>query len=371
MKYCKKCVMPDTKPGIVFDDQGVCMACRASEKRKETDWTARYKELEKLADKYRGCNGDYYDCIIPVSGGKDSHYQAYIFKEKLGMNPLLVSVTSLFSMTKAGQHNFLNMSDAFGCDMHALYINRREGKKMIRAAFEEFGSPTWIMDRAIYAFPIKTAVDLNIPLVVYGENVSYEYGGFQTKETPSATSQINNTVAKNIDLEVWEKKGVPKKTLNAVAYPSKEEIEKAKLDPVYLSYYLPWDGYENYQLAKKYGFQNLGDEWKREGYIEDYDQIDTPGYLVHAWMKYPKFGFARATDVGCYWIRSGKITRDKAIDLVKEHDHKLDKVSLKDFRDFTGYNEKEFWNVVDKFWNRDIFEQKGDAWILKNPIWEQ
>lgn len=370
MNCCKKCVMPDTKPGVKLDSEGVCQACRAYERRKNIDWKARRAELEKLCDKYRRDDG-YYDSIIAVSGGKDSYFQVYVIKELMGMNPLLVSAASTFTLTEAGRHNFTNMSDAFGCDILLLNLNLDSARKMTRIAFEETGFGAMPMDLAIYVFPIRVAINYNIPLVIYGENVSYEYGGVQKEETYSAKDQIYNTVATPIDLKYWEKKGISKKDLNSLVYPTKEEVDKAKLDPMYLSYFIPWDGYHNYQIAKKYGFRDITHEWKREGYIEDYDQVDTIGYLVNAWLKYPKFGFHRATDVACYWIRSGKITRDEGMKFVKEHDHKLDQKMLDDWLAFTGYTNKEFWDIVEKFWNRDIFEKVNGVWQLKNPIWKQ
>lgn len=370
MNYCKKCVMPDTKPGVVLDDEGVCQACRRYEQRKNVDWEKRWGELEKLCDKYRRNDG-YYDCIIAVSGGKDSHYQVYVMKELMGMNPLLVSAASTFSLTDVGVKNFNNICDSFGCDCIVLHLNLNLARKMTRVYFEEKGFGAMPMDLAIYVFPIRIAINYNIPLVVYGENVSYEYGGVQQKETYSALDQIYNTVATPIDLKFWEKKGVKKKELNALIYPTKEEIERAKINPMYLSYFVPWDGYRNYEIARRYGFRDATHEWVREGYIENYDQIDTIGYLVNAWLKYPKFGFARATDVSCYWIRSGKITREEAVKLVKEHDHKIDQIMLDDWLDFTGYTNKEFWKIVDKFYNKNIFEKVDGVWTLKNPLWEQ
>lgn len=370
MGYCKRCVMPDTKPGVILDNEGVCQACRAYERRKTIDWKARWNELEKLCDKYRRKDG-YYDCILAVSGGKDSHYQVYVMKELLGMNPLLVTAQSTFSWTKTGLHNFSNISDVFGCDIVALHLNLDIARKMTRVAFEEKGFGAMPMDLAIYVFPIRVAINYNIPLIFYGENVSYEYGGVQKEETYSAKDQIYNTVATPIDLKYWEERGVTKKDLNALIYPSQEEIEKAKLDPAFLSYFVPWDGYQHYEIAKRYGFRDATHEWKREGYIEDYDQIDTIGYLVNAWLKYPKYGFARATDVSCYWIRSGRITREEGIQYVKEHDHKLDQIMLDDWLTFTRYTDREFWNIVEKFYNRNIFEKVDGIWQLKNPIWKQ
>jgi len=144
-----------------------------------------------------------------------------------------------------------------------------------------------------------------------------------------------------------------------------EEIEETKLDPIFLSYFVPWNGYENYQTAKKHGFMDLTGEWEREGYIENYDQIDSIAYLINVWLKYPKFGFARATDVVGYWIRSGRITKEKGKTLIRENDHKLDQRILKDFLDFTGYSEKEFWEVIEKFWNREVFEKVNGKWQPK------
>jgi N-acetyl sugar amidotransferase len=362
--------MPDTKPGVVLDDEGVCQACKGYERRKTIDWDARWDELKQVCDRYRRDDG-YYDCIIAASGGKDSTYQIYVMKELMGMNPLIVCAASYFSMTEVGIHNFNNMADSFGCDILALHLNRDAARKMTRVAFEETGFGAYPMDLSIYVFPIRAALNYDIPLIIYGENVSYEYGGVQKEETYSAKEQIYNTVTKPLDMAYWESKNITKKDINPLIYPTVEEIEAAKLDPIYLSYFMPWDGYKNYQIAKQYGFKNAYHEWQREGYIENYDQIDTIGYLVNAWLKYPKFGFCRATDVGCYWIRSGKMTREEVIKLVKEHDHKLDERMLDDWLEFTGYTRKEFWQIVDKFYNRDIFENKDGYWQLKNPIWER
>lgn len=372
MRYCKKCVMPETRPGIVFDEEGVCRPCRVAEERKELDWDARFEKLKKLCDKYRGMNGDYYDCIIPASGGKDSTYQIYVMKELLNMNPLVVNVAN-FSWTNTGLHNFNNMGDTFGCDIISINLNRKAAREMLWKGLTKFGSPTWYWDRAVYVFPIRMGINFGIPLIVYGENISYEYGGFQTEETYSAKDQVNNNVASFIDWDEWTDGNITKKDLNAIKYPDEEEIKKANLEPIYLSYFVKWDGYKNMEISKKYGFKSLNDtaEWSREGYIEDFDQIDSKGYLVHPWFKYPKYGHARATDVACYWIRTGRINREEAIKLVKEHDHKLDRESLEDFLDFVGHTKEEFWNETEKFWNKDIFEKVDGKWKLKNPIWKQ
>lgn len=367
MRRCNRCLMPDAKPGLVLNEEGICQACIHYEMGKDVDWEKRFKELKELTQKYKRNDG-YYDSIIAVSGGKDSHFQVYVFKELLRMNPLLISVGDPFTKTEAGLHNIKNIGEAFNCDLISLQLSPDLVRRMVKIAFKEFGSPTWPIDQAIYAYPLRMAIRLNVPLIVYGENVSWEYGGVLNKETYSAKDQINNTVAKNIDWQFWLDKGIRKKEINMLMYPSQEQIENAKLEPIYLSYFIPWDGYKNYTIAKKFGFKDLTHEWIREGYIENYDQVDSIAYLINPWLKYPKYGFARATDVVGYWIRSGRISKEEGLKLIKENDHKLDQRILNDFLQFTGYSHKEFWNIVEEFYNKDIFEKVDEQWKLKYPI---
>ena len=367
MKYCKRCVMPDTRPGIKFDKNGVCYPCLSVERRKKIDWKKRQQQLKKLVEKYKRNDG-YYDCVLPASGGKDSTFQAHILKDVLGLNPLIICVSDSFGHTKTGAHNLRNISETFGCDLITYNLNHATVKKMTRIAFEIWGGPNWPIDLAIYSVPLKIAHALKIPLIVYGENIAYEYGGPFAEDTYDARDQIKNDVVKPIDWDFWFKNGISKKEVEFIKYPSKKQLDE--LDPIYLSYFYPWDGRRNYEIAKQYGFRNVASEWKREGFIEDFDQVDSVGYLVHPWLKYPKFGHARATDVACYWIRNGYITREEGIELVRKNDHILDQRALDDFLRFTGYTVREFWGVVEKFWNRDIFEKKNGIWQLKHPIWE-
>lgn len=368
MRYCKKCVMPDTRPYIKFDDEGVCYPCRAAEYVKTVDWKQRWEELEQLADRYRGSNGDYYDCIIAASAGKDSYYQTHIFKEKLDMNPLLVMVDN-FSWTETGKHNWNNLLNTFGVDAIKLSLNPKICKIMFRKALESLGAPTWYFDRAIYAFPLKTAVNLNIPLVIYGEDTNFLYGGKHTEETPSAMKQITNDVVKPVEWDFWLDDQVNMKDLNPAIFPTQEEINKVKLNPTFLSYFLPWSGYKNMEFARSRGFKTLDDtkEWKRQGYIEQYDQIDTIGYLTHTWFKFPKFGHQRVSEVASLWIREGRMTREEAVKLVNEEDYKLDPIMLEDFLKFIDFKEEDFWKVVDNFANKDIVEIRNGLWRLKEP----
>jgi N-acetyl sugar amidotransferase len=367
MKYCKRCVMPDTRPGIKFNEEGICYPCLTYERRAQVDWDARWQELETLADKYRGSNGNSYDCIVTASAGKDSYYQVWTMKERLGLNPLLVSIDN-FSWTQTGRENQTNMSDAFGCDMHMLSLSHKVARKMFRKGFEKQLIPCWYWDRAVYTYPLQIAIRLGIPLIVYGENVNYEYGGEQIDETYSALNQVNNNVVKAIPWDEWLDDEISMKDMNPLIQPSREEIAAADLDPIYLSYFEAWDGYRNYEVAQKFGFKSLEDEWIREGLSEHYEQIDTIGYNVHPWFKYIKFGHQHNTDILSQWIRSGRITRSEAVENIKEKEHILDRRMLEDFLSFLQITEEHFWTVVDRFANRDILEKRDGVWRLQDRV---
>lgn len=370
MQYCKNCVMPDTRPGITFNDEGLCSACQAYAHRDKVNWDVRYKELEAICNKYRGCNGISYDCAIAVSGGKDSHFQVYLMKEKFHMNPILFSVEDNFPMTDAGKHNLKNISEAFGCNIISLKPDIQTQKKLMRYTFEKYGKPTWFIDRLIYTYPLHMALRFNTPLLIYGENISWEYGGGGNEETYSAKNQLNNGVASDISLkELIHETGVLEKALSMTIAPANEDMER--LDPMYISYFLPWNSYENYQLAKSRGFHDLTHEWNRTHHIENFDQIDSRAYLVHSWLKYPKFGHASATDYAARFVRYGMMTREEAIKAVREHDGRLDPLCVRDFCEFCGYSESEFWAIIDRQYDQRLFVMnKTGEWVLKHPIWK-
>ena len=370
MRYCTKCTMPDTRPGITFDSEGVCVACRHYEARKSIDWARRMEEFKALCDKYRGCNGPGgYDCAVACSGGKDSHFQVHFLKEVMGMNPILFMAEDNFPMTEAGRHNVQNINEEFGCTIISCKPNIKAQKILMRKMFEKYGKPTWYVDRLIYTFPLQMALKFNTMLLCYGENVSFEYGGGADEETYSARGQIENGVAIGMPMEELLGDGVTEKDLSLTQAPSAEDL--ARLDPFYLSYFTPWNSINNYTFSKSRGFHDLTHEWERSHHIENFDQIDTPAYLVHSWMKYPKFGHAAATDYSARLIRYGQMTREEALPLIKKHDGNLDVRCVREFCEFCGYTETEFWAIADKFYNRDIFEKNSmGQWVLKQPIWD-
>ncbi len=370
LKRCSKCVMPETRPGISFNDQGVCSACQSYEKRNSINWELRFEELKKICDKYRGMNGTSYDCAIAVSGGKDSHFQVHVFKELMGMNPILFTVEDNFTLTEAGKHNLRNISETFGCNLISIKPDIKTQKILMRKTFEKFGKPTWFIDRLIYTYPLLMAHKFNTPLLVYGENISYEYGGSNAIETYSAKDQIENGVASQMSVEFLTDDNVSEKDLSLLIPPNNEQLNY--LDPVYLSYFVQWNSYKNYLFAKSRGFHDLTHEWIRSHHIENFDQVDSMAYLVHPWLKYPKFGHATATDYASRLIRYGLLNRKDAVTLVKDRDHKLDPRCVQDFCDFLGYTETDFWAIVEKLYNPELFVKDSfGQWVLKEPIWNQ
>ena len=265
--------MPDTRPGIKFGSNGVCAACTNYAKQKTTNWEQRFDELKTICDKYRGCNGKSYDCAIAVSGGKDSHFQTYIMKEVLKMNPLLLSVGNI-DWTETGRRNLENLSDAFGCDIITFQPNRRVARIMFKKALEKIGSPSWYLDALIYAFPVSMTMKMGIKLLVYGEDINYTYGGKQGVEKPSAINQVENDVVKPV-WDEWLDDEITEKDLASTRVPSAEECNTYGLEAIYLSYFVPWNSVHNYEIAKQWGFQNLSNEYEREGSIDNYDQIDS------------------------------------------------------------------------------------------------
>lgn len=362
MRYCKSCTMPDTRPGIVFNWEGVCGACSNHNKRDSINWYKREAELMELCNKYRRNDGKW-DCIIPVSGGKDSTFLVYVMVKEMNMNPLLVTVTDPFTHTTAGIENFKNLGETFGCDKFVFHQSEKEFRHTTDVSTRTRLEPMLFAEKMIYAIPVNLAINYNIPLIVYGEYGDYEYGGLDTTE-----DYLVDRVLKRADLDFWANNGCSDKEIYPIVPPKEEHLRN--IDCIFLSYYFPWDGFKNYKLAKRYGFRDLRHDWRREGHFEDYDQIDSEGYLIQGWTKYPKYGYARTTDITSRRIRQDRMTRDQGIELVRKYDGNLDQRFMRDFCSFMGYTVKEFWDIVEPFWNTDLFYKEAEGmWRLKNPIY--
>ena len=160
-------------------------------------------------------------------------------------------------------------------------------------------------------------------------------------------------------------KQVDEKELEMAKQPDLEEVKASGLEPIYLSYFVPWNSHHNFEVATQFGFQHLGNEYERKGSIDNYDQIDSLSYLLNPYLKYPKYGHSIATDNASRLIRYGIKTRDEMIPIVEEKDGKLDEGIVEKFREFTGMSEKEFYEILDKWYNPELFEK--DSYGVWHP----
>jgi len=346
MEKCVECGMPSTRPGSRFVD-GVCGACRNYKTRKDIDWSERERELDDLLGRFRGEKP--YDCIIAVSGGKDSHR---LVKEVVdrGMSPLLVTVTDSFRHTTAGTLNLRNLIERFNLNHWQYTISHDLFVRATRHAFEETGEALKFVEYAIYTIPYMVAQQMGIGLVVFGENSAFEYGSTDDN-TYVANPHLNDMVHKiESEYEFWSGGGVTPQEVDTI----KPMVADYPL-VMYMSYFIPWSSIDNYEIAKGLGFKDLTGEWDRLGTIENFEQIDSYAYMVHLWLKYPKFGFQRVADIASRRVREGRLSLEEAEHLIAEKDPEIDPAALKDFCQTCGYEEDQFWEIVNaapwrKFW---------------------
>jgi N-acetyl sugar amidotransferase len=369
IKYCRKCVMPETKPDLHINEFGVCNACRSFGDRHIVDWKNRERELVEILEKYRSKNGENWDCIIPVSGGKDSHYQTIRMLE-FGMNPLCVTSTTCH-LSKIGRKNIESIKN-LGVDYIEVSPNILIRRKLNRIGLKYVGDISWPEHVSIFTIPIRVAVQYNVPLIVWGENSQNEYGG-------PAADAANRVLTRRwleefgglLGLRVSDLIGmedIKKKHLIPYTYPRDEELKRVGVTGIFLGYYIPWDGYSNALIAQGHGFNTY--LTTIEGSCVNYENLDNYQTGIHDYFKYLKFGFGRATDIACLHIRRGRISRQDGLNLVKRHDGKfpwtylgqpIEKI-LKPL-DITL---EEFIKICDRFTNKKLFKCDSQGKLLKD-----
>jgi len=361
--------MPSTKPDLHLDEHGVCNACRSFDARREVDWTARKTELLQILDKYRSKDGQNWDCIVPVSGGKDSTYQV-VQMLQLGMNPLCVTATTC-DLTTIGRNNIENIK-RLGVDYLEMSPNPITRAKLNRIGLTQVGDISWAEHIGIFTIPVRVAVQYNIPLIVWGENSQNEYGG------PAAASD-NNVLNRAwleefggllglriSDLIGYEK--LTQKDLIPYFYPSDSELQRSGVTGLFLGHYIPWDGLANSLIAQAYGFEVA--PHPTLGSMVNYENLDNHQTAIHEYFKFLKFGFGRATDHACLHIRRNRLTRQDGIDIVKRLDGKfpweyLGK-SLEDILSPLEITVEEFIRICDKFTNKKLFKRDSNGMLIKD-----
>jgi len=321
LKRCTICLLPETKPGLTFNERGVCSACQNFEDRSRIQWDERAEQLGEFLEKNRGsyCS---YDCIIPVSGGKDSFFQVHMIKEKLGLHPLLVTATTCHP-SELGKRNLATLQSVDGVDSIQVTTDARVRRWMNKVGLLEYGDISLPEHISIFTIPVQVAVRYGIKTIVWGENPQNEYGT-GPKEDAQSFRLDKEWVDKHGGLlgvtphTLVDRHGYSYDEMLPYLYPKQEEIDKVGVTGIFLGHFVPWDGFHNSKVAKKMGFESHTKIV--EGSACNYENLDNLQTGIHDYFKWLKFGFGRATDICSSWIRRGYITRNIGFEIVAERD---------------------------------------------------
>jgi N-acetyl sugar amidotransferase len=369
LRYCKSCLYPDTKPDLALNEDGVCSACVSFGRRKEVDWEQRQRDFHALIERYRSKDGSNYDCIVGVSGGKDSTYQVLRLLEA-GLNPLCVTATT-DSLSDIGRQNLDNIG-RLGVDHIEVKMNPAVRRRFNRMALTEIGDISWPEHVAIFTIPVRVAAQMGISLIVWGENSQNEYGG------PAAAAD-NNVLNRRwleefgglLGLRVSDllgQDGIEPRHLIQYTYPTDSELQRSQVTGIFLGHYFPWDGYQNALYAQAHGFRTL--PTAVEGSLVNYENLDNYQTGIHDYFKFLKYGFGRATDLACNHIRRGRLSRADALRLVRLHDGKFPWTYLgRPIEQILAEIEMtvdEFIQVCDRFTNKRIFVRDNAGKLVKD-----
>jgi N-acetyl sugar amidotransferase len=364
----------NAKPYIIFDDQGVCSGCRVAESYDSIDWAARGKMLTELlgqAKEEARSRGAHYDCIIPISGGKDSHFQAHIVKKVHGLNPLFVTYNHIFN-APLGLRNLENMLRQFDCDLIRYSSSPDAVRKASRYMLKKCGDMTWHYHCGIFTVPIQMAVRFKIPLIVWGEHgFSTLVGMFNPQDMVEFSRKGRKDMGlRGLDAQdlLNEECGLTWQDIGPFVYPSDEEIEEVGVRGIYLNNFLHWNEFEQAVFVHdKYDFQPTKEPRERTfNRWAKLDDIHANG--AHDWLKFLKFGYGRATDDASTLIRAGFMSREEGIEMVLRHDAARPS-DLDRWLDFVDMSEDEFMACVDPLRDPAIWERNGSGeWRLLDNV---
>ena len=379
LKYCTKCWYPHTKPDLTFNEEGVCSSCTAFEARKTIDWDARRELFIDYMDKRSTGNirnSSMYDCIVPVSGGKDSHYQL-IKMRKLGYRPLAVNATTcdLSSLGRVNLDNIRNM----GFDLIEIGPNTQLRRKINKYCLETIGDISWPEHVLIFTIPVIIACKFGINTIIWGENPQNEYGGpienqdvfkmepnrwlaeFGGLNGLRVNDLIDNGIGDTGDYRLYR-------------YPTMEDISYNNIEQIFLGQFFEWDGRENFAIAHNHGFTPSVSDVETHGFC--HENLDNYQTGIHDYFKYLKYGFGRATDICCTEIKQGRMTREYAKFHIRQWDGThirsyLQKQTI-DILAKINISETEFIKICDKFMNKELFYFDENGLIMPKfrPEWD-
>lgn len=341
----------------MFNEQGVCSACTAFEARDAVDWAKREEEFKQLVLQTKQMRFNY-DCVIPVSGGKDSTYQVVKALE-YGLNPLAVTA-STDHLSGIGRSNLDNIGK-LGVDHIEVTVNRKLRSKISAYALREIGDISWVEHVTIFTIPVRVAIQFGIPLIIWGENPQSEYGGPYKAQQARKLDQrwlqefggLNGLrVSDLVDMGQGSER-----ELMLYTYP---DLNLKTTNGIFLGQFFPWDGLENAITAGRHGFKTWYGPVEGVGY--NYENLDNHQTGIHDYFKYLKFGFGRATDLVNNHIRRGRLQRESAKGIIFQYDGKYPStylgMSLEEILEPLEIKIEEFLDICNKFANKDLFDVK-------------
>jgi len=366
IKYCKRCLMPDTRPRIIFDEHGDCNACtHADSKYADVDWGKRKKEFCDVIEQNRTSNSPY-DCIVPWSGGKDSSSIAYRLKFEYDLNPLLVTFSPLIP-NEIGMHNREEMLK-LGFDHVFVRPNQAISRLLARRFFIERGNPKVHWDAGVNSVPVQVSIEKGIPLIFYAEHGESEYGGRVLNEESKRNRDYTEVIEHQIgdDPLNWVDDSINEKDLSAYQYPELSEVSRRGVKAFYFGYFFRWSMKENYEFIRtKISFQTVNGG-RTDGTFTDFDSLDDKIDNVYYYMQFIKFGFGRATRDASRLIQNGQITREEGLRLVRKYDAEFPSMGFEESLDYLNMNLAEFLKIVDLHRNSEIWRYDG-GWHLRYP----
>lgn len=344
IQYCIRCCMPETQEGIKFDEMGICQACQSSEQKIHIDWTLREKELKKILDDAKVKAGDNYDCIIPISGGKDSTFQLHVLTKIYGVKPLVVTFNHNW-YSETGWYNLQNALHQFNVDHIMFTPNRDLVNRLAKKSLEGIGDACWHCHAGVGAFPLQIAVKFKIPLLVWGESIA-ESSGRATYQCPihKFDKDYFTKVSAKLKPEEMVCEYLSERDLYLFNVPSIEEIEEIGVFGIHLGNYIFWDDERQTEFVRDtYGWKETEIEGTYKGYKSA--ECIMPG--MHDFTCYLKRGFGRASFHAAVDIRNGLLTRAEGIELAKKYDTERPE-ALDYYLKITGMSESEFFETIKK-----------------------
>lgn len=368
IRFCKKCLFPDTKPDLYFNDQGVCDACESAERKwsaaKLIDWDAREASFNEIIDGID--KTQTYDCVVPVSGGKDSTWQVLQAKTKHGLKCLAVTFDQ-FDQTEIGTHN-LNVLRNIGVDHIHFTLNPLLLKKLVLEGLRQVGDPYWVNHVGMFTIPTIIAAKFKIPLVIYGENPQFEYGGPEANREPQPMNKRwrqEFAGLRGLREEDMVDDGITYRDIQTLRFPEDHETEGVK--GLFYGDYFPWDPISHTQKIKELGWVEL--DKAPAGSYSRAENCDMKFIDLRERIKFLKFGYGRATDQLNIEIRSNNIDRQTALALVKNIDGQVSNESIDEFSAFLGVKKSELYSIIDDFVNTELFNKSDSGeWT---PIYER